>query len=193
MKHSLFILGLLFFILNGFVATKPLKINANYILQDSTLKQRFIVSLLSEYDQKGRWVFVKIKRCENKSAYEIVEPSSIFKALSESNNNLSKKLFISMAIENLFVHDEFFSCLKQKQVYYPKATYEIEGKKVDMKKYNLLKKLSIKKILSTYFDSKKNLKKQYRKNLNELIAVCYTNNVKIITSENGNAEYEVYK
>ena len=193
MRHSLVIVGLLFFMPGSFVVTRPSKTNTNYALQDSTLKQRFIVSLLDEYEQKGRWVFVKIERCNNKSAYEIVEPSSIFKGLSETNNNLNKKLFIGITIENLYIHNKIFSCFKEIQLYYPKASYEVEGRMVDMKKYNLLKKFSIKKILNTYFDTRKNLKKQFKKNLKELIAVCYINNVKVITSENGKAAYEVFK
>ncbi len=193
MKYWFFIFGLLFLLLNSFIETKPVTKSANHIIKDSTLKQRFIVSLLREHEQKGRWIFVKVERCKKQSAFEIVEPNSIFKVLSETNNNLSEKLFISIALEDLYIHNKIFSCAKETQVYYPKVNYEIEGKKVNMKKYNLLKGFSIEKILSTYFDSNKRLKDQYKKKLNELIAICYMNNVKVITHENGSVEYEVYK
>lgn len=193
MWRSLFIAVLSFVVLNSFVIVHSIKINLNSVLQDSTQTQRFIVNVLSDYDKPGRWIFVKVERCNNKSAYEIVSPLSLYMALAETNSNLDRKLFVNLATETLFTHNTFASCIKEKQIYFPKATYEIEGRKVNMKKFNLLKKIPIEKILNTYFDRNRNLKKQFKKELNELIAVCYVNNVKIITSEKGSSEYQVFK
>jgi hypothetical protein len=194
MKQSILIIAI--FTFYGFTKHKTLrntKVNAIWLASDSSLKQRFIVNLLNEYEKKGRWVFVNVKRCDNKSAYEIIEPSSIYRAFSETTNNLTKKLFTSMAVENLYVHNEIFSCVKEIQLYYPKAAYELEGKKINMKVFNSLKKLSAERIVEIYFDSQKIFRKKFKKNLNEIIAACYVNNVKVITSSNGNVEYELFK
>ncbi len=93
-----------------------------------------------------------------------------------------------------FIYNTYES-LTNEPIYerYSDKKHPIKGVKVNMKRYNILLKTPKEKILSIYFDKDKNLKKQYEKILHEIIAVCYTNNVKVITPINGTPYYEVFK
>lgn len=62
-----------------------------------------------------------------------------------------------------------------------------------MKIYKMLLRHPKEKILSMYFNADKTLMKQYKKWLYEIIAVCYTNNVKVITPSNAQPYYQVFK
>lgn len=161
--------------------------------QDSTLQQRFIVSLLSEYDQEGRWIFAKIERCKFKIGYEIIQPGSIYRMLSERTSTIDKKLFIWTATQNLSSNSPFYGCLERTKVFYPNATYEIEGKKINMRRYSKLKKMPINKLLKNYFDINRQLFSKHKNVLNELIAVCYENNIKVITTNTGTATYYLFE
>ncbi len=69
----------------------------------------------------------------------------------------------------------------------------LKGVKVNMKIYKTLLLQPKGKILTTYFNADKTLKKKYKKWLYEIIAVCYTNNVKVITPFNAQPYFEVFK
>lgn len=198
MKYIFFLTGLWFAAgSNSFDIKESKSISASFTtkdsIPDSTIKQRFIASLLGEYEQEGRWVFVKMVRCNYKSSYEIVEPMSLYKALAEKRKSLDTKQFVWIALENLYVHNEFANCPEEAKIYFPDASYVIKGRQVNMKRYNKLKKLPFDKVLKTYFRSDGVLLYQNKKMLNELIAVCYENNVKLIAPENGKPRYEIFK
>ena len=71
--------------------------------------------------------------------------------------------------------------------------HQIKGVKVNMKRYRLMKKRPVSKILNKYFDNDSRLKPKYHQWLYEIIAVCYDNNVKVITPSNGPAYFEIFK
>lgn len=167
--------------------------NINISVNDSILNRRFTLSLLSEHEKPGRWIFTKVKRCDNKEEYEIIESRSIYKAFSEKTSGLTETQYLQIASETIFVQQSIYSCLDQIKLYFPKATYELEEKKVNMDRYGQLIKIPIKKLLSTFFDSNQNYKKKYCAYLNEIIAVCYTNNIKVITDEGGCTKYQIFK
>jgi hypothetical protein len=170
--------------------------------QDSTLHQRFVFSLFQEYEQEGRWLFLSIDSCDERKWYELVNPSSIIDAYSKTYKGMDKDNLIFTASETFRVaaengRNEFFDrgdpCRADTLYGIVRVNYYIQGIKVNMNCYREFKKLSINKILHTYFDKNKELKKKYNKFLYELIAVCYTNNIKVITLKNRRPYYEVFK
>ncbi|HLA57238.1 MAG TPA: hypothetical protein VK622_00680, partial [Puia sp.] len=71
--------------------------------------------------------------------------------------------------------------------------YLVKGVKVNMGRYKVLLKQPIRSLLSTYFDKKKRLKPKYKNILYDLIAVCFTHNIKVTTYSDGNAVYEIFR
>lgn len=170
-----------------------LTINLVAHCQDSTLKQRFVVNLLSEYDKGGRWVFVKIDSCSTKQWVEVVSLDSIYRALSEGFSEFSKESFIWNASINILQHNIFSECPETDSLYGPPRKHHFSGIKVDLSYYSKLSKQSIHFILSEYFDSQKMLKTKYKNKLYEIIAVCFKHNIKVITTSGGAAFYEIFK
>ena len=164
--------------------------------QDSSLTTRFKVSLLSEYDKEGRWVFIKIDSCGEKEWREVINPYYIFKSKSDSAlTSLTRESFVYLASINLIEHDIFAECIEENirlgvKKYYPLIGH---GFKINMDIYNSFNNIPINKILSKYFNKEKELKKKYYKYLHELIAVCYTNNIKVITLPNKKPFYEIFE
>jgi hypothetical protein len=156
------------------------------VYQDSTLHQRFIMNILQEYELEGRWIFVRIDSVYKlKNNYELIHPKNIYEAYNEGFSGVNKKRFLYYAYEALTLAKIFER--------YPEHEHPIKGIKVNMKSYDILKRMPIDKLLATYFNENRQLKNQYNKCLYEIIAVCYTNNVKVITPEIGPAYYEVFK
>jgi hypothetical protein len=153
---------------------------------DSTTQERFLLSILKDYPLEGRWIFMRIDslyKLENN--YEVVNTLNLYDALSESFTSYNKSSYIF----------HVYSQLTERQVFerYGDKKYLIKGNKVNMNRFELLKKQSIKSILKLYFNKEKKIKKKYKKWLYEIIAVCYINNVKVITPKNGLAYYEEFK
>lgn len=160
--------------------------NANkFSFEDSTLRQRFIMSILQEYEMEGRWIFVKVDSLYKlKNNYEVINPQILYNSNASQTTYYDKKIFLFDAYE----------ALTQQPVLerYPNRPL-IKGIKVNMKIYKKLLILPIEKILITYFNRDKTLKKKYQKCLYEIIAVCYTNNVKVITPSNAQPYYQIFK
>ncbi len=164
--------------------------NGNYknnklALGDSTLHQRFIMSLLQEYEREGRWFFIQIDSMYNlKNNFEVINPKTLYNVYASKRTDYYRKLFLFDAYETLTHHlvMERYS-----------ETPLLKGNRVNMKIYKILLLKSKEKILSTYFNTDKTLKKQYKKWLYEIIAVCYTNNVKVVTTANAQPYFEAFK
>jgi hypothetical protein len=158
------------------------------ILQDSTFHQRFIMSILQEYELEGRWLFVRVDSLYKlKNNFELINPQNIYDAYAEGSTSYNKKSFLFNAYQT-------FRQQKQERLErYPNMKHPIKGIKVNIKRYGILKKMPVAKILSTYFNKDKKLRAKYKKLLYEIIAVCYTNNVKVVTRSDGVAYYEVFK
>jgi len=163
------------------------KTNSNkLILNDSTLRQRFIMSVLQDYELEDRWVFVQIDSLYKlKNNYEVVNTSLLYKIYASSYTSYNNKMF---------VFDIFGTLINQTTLErYANKKPLLKGIKVNLSIYKALLKQPKEKILSMYFNSDKTLKKQYKKWLYEIIAVCYTNNVKVITPSNAQPYYQVFK
>ncbi len=159
--------------------------NNKLALGDSTLRQRFIKNVLQEYEMEGRWIFVKVDSLYKlKNNYEVINPKTLYNSYASQFTSYDGKRFVSHAYE----------ALTEPVTYerYPNRPL-IKGVKVNIKLYKTLLKQPKEKILATYFNADKTLKKVYKKWLYELIAVCYTNNVKVITPSNAQPYYEVFK
>ncbi len=155
-------------------------------LLDSTPHQRFIMHVLKEYAFDGRWIFVKIVLEGNRnSTYEVIHPSNIYFVYASRRTTFNEKMFYFDAYQTLRQIEEFAR--------YPGEKYSIQGVAVDMGIYNTLIKKPISEILNKYFKEDRTLKKKYKKYLYELIAVCYTNNVKLVTPEKETPYYEVFR
>ena len=167
-----------------------LKVRQHY---DSTLHQRFIVSVLCEFNKDGRWVFTEVDSCDGTPSYEVVHPINIYKSYLETfNPNIDSNFFVTQASIALNNNEAWARCAHADLADGRKRNNYIRGVKVNMHYYNEMSKLSVPKILSKYFDANKRIKKQYMKVLYELIAVGYNKNVKVITySATGNAIYEI--
>ncbi len=153
---------------------------------DSTLHQRFIRNLLQEHNLEGRWLFVKVDSLfKLKNNYEVISPQIFYDLYVKYYINFEEKQFISDEYQDIIRNLAFER--------YGNEPHPIKGVKVNMKLYKTLLKQPKEKILSTYFNADKTLKKVYKKWLYELIAVCYTNNVKVITPSNAQPYYEVFK
>jgi hypothetical protein len=160
--------------------------------QDSTLHERFIATLLNEYEMPGRWIFVEIDSCNSKKDYEVINPIAIFRYYSESYLEVDKAFFMWNAFQTLKQHEQFGYCPESVAIY-GKRKYYVKGAKVNMRKYYEFMKQPITEILLKYFDKNSKLKKQYIKFLYELIAVCYTNNIKVISFGESDAVFKVFK
>ena len=144
------------------------------------------MSILNEYDQPGRWIFIKVDSFYTlPNNYEVVSPMAIYKALEENFTSYSKKSFLYDAFEALTRVKEYNK--------FPNKKYQIEGVKVNMKCFKNLNKLSTKRIIKKYFDKQGALRSEYDNILYELIAVCYTRQVKVITLEGKRPYYEVFR
>ena len=155
-------------------------------LYDSTLHQRFIKSLLQEHEIGGRWVFIQIDSMYKlKNNYEVVNTNLLYELYASSYTSYDNKMFVFDVYETLINQTTLERYANKKPL--------LKGIKVNMKIYKTLLLQPKEKILSTYFNADKTLKKQYKKWLYEIIAVCYTNNVKVITPSNAQPYYEVFK
>jgi hypothetical protein len=159
--------------------------NENDYYSDSTIHERFIVNLLSEYDRDGAWLFLEIDSCNNTKSYRIVQTLSLYNFFAKKSTGFDRKMFVFVTAETILDRNAFDNCKHEE--------YPIQGIKINMKRYNILKKLPLTKILSTYFDTNKIIKKRYVKWLHEIIAVSYENNVKVITPSGGEPYYELFK
>jgi hypothetical protein len=154
-------------------------------LGDSTLRQRFIKNVLQEYEMEGRWIFVKVDSMYKlKNNYEVINPKTLYNSYASQFTSYNGKRFVFDVSEALTEEITYER--------YPNRPL-IKGVKVNMKLYKTLLKQPKEKILSIYFNADKTLKKQYKKWLYEIIAVCYTNNVKVVTPSNAQPYYEVFK
>lgn len=171
------------------------KVHIQTLYQDSTLRQRFIVSLLQEYKEDGRWFFTTIDSCSIMKFHEVVKPITLFNSLSETNLNLDTKQFIFLASDPLLMKEsEFSRCPEREVAYGIKHKYPIAGVKINMNRYKVLNEMPLQYLLNKYFNKETMLlKKQYKIMLYEIIAACYTKNVKVITPTNGVAYYEIFK
>jgi hypothetical protein len=162
------------------------KTNSNKVaLEDSSLHQRFIMNVLQEYEMEGRWIFVKVDSMYKlKNNYEVINPQTLYNSYASQFTSYNGKRFVFDACE----------ALSEPVTYerYPNRPL-IKGVKVNMKIYKMLLRHPKEKILSMYFNADKTLMKQYKKWLYEIIAVCYTNNVKVITPSNAQPYYQVFK
>ena len=160
--------------------------NKKTLYQDSTFHQRFISHILSEYELEGRWIFVRVDSVYKlPNNYELIHPFNIYEAYSEYSLEMEKDRFISMAYETLRQHELFERN--------PENKHPIKGIKVNMEIYNRLKSIPIKKLLRTYFNANGSFKSKYKTSLYEIIAVCYTNNIKVVTPKKDVAYYKLFK
>ncbi len=153
---------------------------------DSTVHEKFVMSILQEYPAEGRWIFSRVDSLYKlKNNYEVINPINIYNSLSEGFTSYNKSRFIF----------HVYSLLTEEKVLQRNGEYktQIKGIKVNMRRYKTMLKQPKEKTLATYFNADKTLKKQYKKWLYELIAVCYTNNVKVVTPSNAQPYYEVFK
>lgn len=154
--------------------------------QDSTLHQRFIMHVLSEYELEGRWIFVRVDSVyQLPNNYELIHPVTIYGAYSESFLEMNKERFIFNAYETLRQHELFER--------YPNKKHPIKGVKVDMDAFNRLKAISVKKLLRTYFNRDRSFKSKYKSILYEIIAICYSNNIQVVTPTAGLPYYVTFK
>jgi hypothetical protein len=163
--------------------------------QDSTLHERFVASLLNDYDQGGQWVFVQIDSCNIMVDSEVLNTMTLYKCYEEKSIPAFRNVFTSTYTETIVTYPSpFNNCPFSDSSYLGHAPkYLIKGVRVNMKRYNGLLKQPIDALLSKYFDKKKRLRSKYKTLLYDLIAVCFTNNIKVITYPNGNAVYEIFR
>jgi|GEM_PF-2601345 hypothetical protein len=168
-------------------------INAS-LCQDSSLHERFVNSLLNNFEQGGQWLFVQIDSCNIKQDSEVINTMTLYKYYEERSVHAFKEDFATIYAEGIAKHPVFNNCPSFDMEYFGHiAVYPIKGSKVRMIRYGKLVRQGIPKILSTYFDNNKKLKAEYKDLLYELIAVCYIKNIKIVTYANGDAMYEIFK
>jgi hypothetical protein len=153
---------------------------------DSTVLERFLMCILKEYPAEGRWVFAKVESSYKlKNNFEVIDPINIYNSLSEGFTSYNKSRFIF----------HVYSLLRDELVLQRNGEYktQIKGVKVNLRRYKTILKQRKEKILVKYFDNNRKLKPEYVKWLYEIIAVCYTNNIKVITPSNAKPYYEVFK
>lgn len=179
-----------------FIATIPAIANRQLLLyQDSSLHQRFVASLLTNYEQGGQWIFVEIDSCNVKKDSEVVNAMTLAKSFEERSSRFFKNVFVITITESIVNYPSpFNNCpfLDSSNLGHP-PKHLIKGVKVNMRRYKVLLKQPIKSLLSKYFDKKKRLKPKYKYLLYDLIAVCFTNNIKVITNPDGNVMYEIFR
>jgi hypothetical protein len=162
--------------------------------QDSSLHERFVYSLLNNFEQGGQWLFVQIDSCNIKQDSEVVNTMTLYKCYQERSLRTFKEDFALIYDEGITEHPVFNNCPSADMEYFGHvALYQIKGSKVNMVRYGELIRQGIPKILSTYFDNNKKLKTEYKDLLYELIAICYVNNIKVVTYANGDAMYEIFE
>ena len=156
-------------------------------LSDSTLHEKFIFNLLTEFKEEGRWLLVAMEQPDSIAGHwaEIIHPMTIYNFYSSGFTDWNEKRFLYDAFSTLSQR-EYFSRTR-------KDSSPIRGIKVDSKKFYFLRKISIKKILTEYFDSRHQLKVIGKKYLTELIAICYLNNIKVITPKECKPYYFIFR
>ena len=177
------------------IYTIPARASKNMSYQDSSFHEKFVASLLDNYEQGGQWVFVEIDSCNIKVDSEVVNAMTLAKCWQERNLRFFKDVFVGIYTQIIVSYPSpFDNCLFSDSSYLghpPK--YLVKGVKVNMKYYKSLLKQPIGTLLNKYFDKKKRLKPGYKNLLYDLIAVCFTRNVKVITYPDGNAVYEIFR
>ncbi len=158
-------------------------LKAQVIDRDSTKEERFVANVLKQFRSEGIWVFVKIDSLYLlKDNYEVVHPDIIYKAYEQGYTRYDAQRFLLDAFINLTTpHLKIYERYPDK--------FQIKGIKVNMRMYRKLSSLPIDEILATYFNEDKTFKKQYCNRLHEVIAVCYTKQVQVITPNEGCAYY----
>ena len=156
-------------------------------LEDTTLHNRFIMSLFQEYELEGRWLFCRLDSVDvlREDWYAVINPKSVYDSYTDNFNNVTKESFIASAYPGFIFHNSYST--------HPNIAHPIRGIRIDLKRYKTLNKLSLDKLIATYFNDDKTLKKKYSKLLYELIAACYMKNVKVITPSKGDPYYEIFK
>ncbi|MGG9961841.1 hypothetical protein [Ferruginibacter sp. SUN106] len=145
------------------------------------------MNILEEYEMDGRWIFLRIDSAGKLNHnYELIHPMNIYEAYTDNFTKVDRQFFLFNAYQT-------FRQQKQEQLERFPQSHPIKGMKVNMKRYDVLKKITTEKLLSTYFNKDKTLKDKYAGWLHEIIAVCYTNNIKVITPSSGYAYYELFK
>ena len=156
-------------------------------LEDTTLHNRFIMSLFQEYELEGRWLFCRLDSVDvfREDWYDVIQTKTIYDAHTKNFNNVTKGSFISSVYPDFIFHNCFAT--------YPNIGHPLSGVRVNLKLYKTLNELPLNKLIATYFNDDKTLKKKYSKLLYELIAACYMKNVKVITPSKGDPYYEIFK
>lgn len=159
----------------------------NNNVKDSTVRERFIRSILEEPDMKKTWLLVRIDSLNLlPNNYELVHPYDIYQNFAEHYTSYTKKRFIYAVFDALINNIPFERYSNVKNL--------IKGIKVEPRKYKPLAKISFAKVLKKYFNENCRLKKKYQYLIYELIAVCYINNMKVTIPKNGSLPfYEVFK
>lgn len=169
--------------------------NKKIYYQDSSLHERFVASLLNNYEQGGQWVFVEIDSCNIKMDSEVVNAMTLAKCFEEGSTRFVKDAFVITYTQTIVTYPSpFNNCpfVDSSYLGHP-PKYLVKGVKVNMECHKSLLKHPIGTLLNKYFDKKKRLKPEYKNLLYDLIAVCFTHNVKVITYPDGNAVYEIFK
>ena len=145
------------------------------------------MSLLQDYELEGRWLFVRMDSVDifRKDWYEVIHPKTFYDCYTDHFTNITKEFFIYSLYRDITNREEFAR--------FPPSPHSLQGVRVDVKRYKILNKLPLNILLATYFNKDKRLKKIYEKLLYEIIAACYTKNVKVITPTQGSAYYEIFK
>ncbi|HMG82254.1 MAG TPA: hypothetical protein VK559_04405 [Ferruginibacter sp.] len=179
--------------------------SGNRIFSEDTVlhfHERFVLSLLDEYDQPGRWLFLNIDSCAEKNWHEVVNPVELINNYAVTFKGLSRYNILFEVGESFIIEadnhrEDFWSsgdpCRADTLYGTNSSPYYVKGIKINMEVYNKLHKQPVGQILHTYFDSHGNFKKEYSSILYELVAVCYVNNIKVITYSNGDATYTIFK
>lgn len=156
------------------------------IYRDSTIKDRFVVSLLNDTDKNGRWIYVMIyDSCDNRGSFKIVSVSNLFKVYEHDYEIDVKKNFIISASINILQYNSFSNCHH--------SNNPIVGIDVNFDIVSQLVYLSDEELLNTYFDENKYLRESQKRLLNEVIAACFLKNIKVITENPNKIYYEIFK
>lgn len=180
-----FILALCFFLPH----TRQLM--AQVIDRDSTHEERFVAHVLNDYAKGGVRVFVRIDSIYLlPNNFELVEPEIIFKNFYAGINP------IYPYIPSEYILNAFMSLtnpnIKQFERY-PQKFPLLQGIKVNMKIFKKIAKLETEKIIEKYFNDDKTYKKKFCRELYEVVAVCYTRQVQVITPKNSCAYFLTFE
>ena len=153
---------------------------------DSTIHEKFVVKVLSEYELGGRWLSVNVDSC-NKKKWRIVIDAADLNNAYPKNIGISKEqqkiLFVSNGYTNIITHDLIEDCpaLNQKP---------IGGYRINELIYEKLSKQRSKKVLKKYFNKDHYFKSKYSNVFHEVVAVCFNKNIQVITE---NTDLSYYK